>query len=51
MEVTNSLIRKFFSNQCNEEEFEAVTKYFELHPELLAKGGLFCLPLFSLRIR
>ncbi len=37
MEVTNSLIRKFFSNQCNEEEFEAVTKYFELHPELLAK--------------
>ena len=37
MEVTNSLIRKFFSNECNEEEFEAVMKYFELHPELLAK--------------
>ncbi|HXO75278.1 MAG TPA: FecR domain-containing protein [Puia sp.] len=37
MEVTNSLIRKFFSNQCNEEEFEAVMKYFELYPELLAK--------------
>ncbi|HEY4289692.1 MAG TPA: FecR domain-containing protein [Puia sp.] len=37
MEVTNSLIRKFFSNQCNEEEFEAVMKYFQLHPELLAK--------------
>jgi len=37
MEVTNSLIRKFFSNQCNEEEFEVVMKYFELHPELLAK--------------
>ena len=37
MEVTNSLIQEFFSNQCNEEEFEAVMKYFELHPELLAK--------------
>jgi len=37
MEITNSLIRKFFSNQCNEEEFEAVMKYFELHPGLLAK--------------
>jgi transmembrane sensor len=37
MEVTNSLIRKFFSNQCSDEEFEAVMKYFELHPELLAK--------------
>jgi ferric-dicitrate binding protein FerR (iron transport regulator) len=37
MEITNSLIGKFFSNQCNEEEFEAVTKHFELHPELLAK--------------
>jgi len=37
MEVSNRLIRKFFLNECDEEEFEAVMRYFELHPELAAK--------------
>jgi len=37
MEITNSLIRKFFANQCDEHEFDAVMKYFELHPEQAVK--------------
>jgi ferric-dicitrate binding protein FerR (iron transport regulator) len=37
MEITNSLIRKFFANRCDEQEFEAVMEYFELHPEEAAK--------------
>lgn len=37
MEITNSLIRKFFANQCDEQEFEAVMKYFELHPDQAAR--------------
>ena len=37
MEITNSLIRKFFANQCDPLEFEAVMAYLELHPELSAK--------------
>ncbi len=37
MEITSSLIRKFFANQCDEHEFEAVMKYFELHPDQAAR--------------
>lgn len=37
MEITSGLIRKFFANQCDEQEFEAVMKYFELHPDQAAR--------------
>lgn len=33
MEVTKSLIRKFFANECNEQESEAVLEYLSQHPE------------------
>jgi transmembrane sensor len=37
MEITSSLIRKFFANECDEQEFEAVMKYFQLHPDQAAR--------------
>ena len=33
MEITNDLVRKFFENKCDPEEFEAVVNYLEQHPE------------------
>lgn len=33
MEVTKSLIRKFFAGECSEQERVAVLNYLELHPE------------------
>ncbi|MBS1604933.1 MAG: FecR domain-containing protein [Bacteroidetes bacterium] len=33
MEVTKSLIRKFFANECNEQERAAVLDYLSQHPE------------------
>jgi ferric-dicitrate binding protein FerR (iron transport regulator) len=36
MEITDDLIRKFFNNECEPPEFEAVMRYLELHPEAVA---------------
>ena len=36
MEITDDLIRKFFNNECDPPEFEAVMRYLELHPEAVA---------------
>src|ERR1700744_4175972 len=36
MEITDDLIRKFFNNECEPPEFEAVMRYLDLHPEAVA---------------
>jgi len=36
MEITDDLIRKFFKNECDPPEFEAVMHYLEMNPEAIA---------------
>ena len=36
MEISSQLIQRFFENKCDPEEFEAVLKHLELHPEQAA---------------
>jgi len=33
MEITEELMQRFFANQCDPEEFEAVVAYMRLHPQ------------------
>ena len=37
MEITEALIKRFFNNECDEAEMQAVRNYFMYHPEVLKK--------------